>query len=80
MALYFLAMYALGGSFGPLVTGRLSDMLAWRAAAAAGSTLMAEPFKAAGLQQAMLVIPTVALLLAAVLYGGARTIARDSRH
>lgn len=79
-AIYFLAMYALGGSFGPLVTGRLSDMLAWRAAAAAGSTVLAEPFKAAGLQQAMLVLPMVALVLAAVLYGGSRTIVRDARH
>jgi MFS family permease len=80
MALYFLAMYALGGSFGPLVTGRLSDLLAWRAAAEAGSTVMTETYKAAGLHQAMLVIPAAALALAAVLYAGSRTIQRDSRN
>jgi MFS family permease len=38
MAVYFLAMYLCGASFGPLITGRLSDYLARSAAHAAGST------------------------------------------
>src|SRR4029077_12919097 len=50
MAIYFFAMYALGGSIGPVVTGRVSDYVARRAAAGAPVT---EAVKAAGLHQAM---------------------------
>src|SRR6266576_2250952 len=32
MAIYFMAMYLCGASFGPLLTGRISDLLAHRAA------------------------------------------------
>src|SRR5258708_6468177 len=32
MALYFMAMYLCGASFGPLLTGKLSDLFAMRAA------------------------------------------------
>jgi predicted MFS family arabinose efflux permease len=77
MALYFLAMYFCGASFGPLFTGKLSDLLARRAADAAGSLLVTEPFRAIGLQQAMLVMPLLSILLAAVLYFASRTIAKD---
>jgi hypothetical protein len=38
---------------------------------------MTEVFKAIGLHQAMLIIPVLALLLAAVLYCASRTITRD---
>jgi len=78
MAIYFMAMYLCGASFGPLLTGRLSDLMARRAAEAAGSPVT-EAFKAIGLQQAMLVIPVLSLGLAVVLYCGARTIAADMR-
>ncbi len=71
-------MYTLGGSFGPLVTGTLSDTLALRAATAAGSCLVTEQFKAVGLQQAMLVIPALAVGLAIVLWAGARTFLNDA--
>jgi hypothetical protein len=36
-----------------------------------------EPFKAVGLQQALLLIPVLSLLLAGVLWAGSRTIGRD---
>jgi MFS family permease len=77
MAIYFMAMYMCGASFGPLVTGRLSDLLAHRAAALAGSATVTETFRATGLQQGMLVIPVLSAALAFVLYGGSRTIVRD---
>lgn len=77
MAIYFMAMYLLGASFGPLLTGKLSDVLAHRAAAAAGAAGMTEAFRAVGLQQAMLVIPALSLALAFVLYMGSRTIPAD---
>jgi len=77
MAIYFLAMYMCGASFGPLLTGRLSDFLAHRAAAQAGSATVTEALRAVGLQQAMLIIPVLSVVLAAVLYAGSRTIVTD---
>jgi predicted MFS family arabinose efflux permease len=77
MAIYFMAMYMCGASFGPLFTGKLSDMLAHRAAALAGSASVTETFRAVGLQQAMLIIPVLCTALAIVLYMGSRTIIAD---
>jgi len=77
MSIYFMAMYLCGASFGPVITGRLSDVMARRAATLAGSRAVTEAARATGLQQAMLVIPALSLILALVLYAGSRTIARD---
>lgn len=77
MAVYFMAMYLCGASFGPLLTGNLSDRMARRAAAAAGSLQITEAFKAIGLQQAMFVIPVLSVALALVLYAGSRTVGAD---
>ena len=77
MSIYFLAMYLLGASMGPLLTGTLSDWRARVAADVAGSTIVNAQHRAVGLQEAMLVIPVLSLLLAAVLYGGSRTIIAD---
>jgi MFS family permease len=77
MSVYFMFMYLGGASFGPLLTGNLSDRLAHRAAAAAGAVKLTEAFKATGLQQAMIIIPVLSLALGVVLYFGSRTIVRD---
>jgi predicted MFS family arabinose efflux permease len=77
MAIYFMAMYMCGASFGPLLTGKLSDVLAHRAAVLAGSTAVTEAFRATGLQQAMLIIPVLCSALSFVLYMGSRTITAD---
>ncbi len=77
MSVYFMAMYLCGASFGPVITGRLSDVMARRAAAMAGSSVITEAARAVGLQQAMLVIPALSLGLALVLFAGSRTVARD---
>jgi predicted MFS family arabinose efflux permease len=77
MAIYFMAMYMCGASFGPLLTGRLSDFLAHRAAQLAGSATVTEAFRAVGLQQAMLIIPVLSVVLAGVLYAGSRRIVTD---
>jgi predicted MFS family arabinose efflux permease len=74
MALYFMAMYVCGASFGSVITGRISDHYA-RVAAGAGP--ITEAAKATGLQTAMLAIPVVSILLAFVLYMGSRTILGD---
>ncbi|HXM44565.1 MAG TPA: MFS transporter [Bryobacteraceae bacterium] len=77
MAVYFMAMYLCGASFGPFITGWLSDRLALAAAHAAGATKVAEHYRAIGLHQAMYVIPVMSAALALVLYAGSRTIAAD---
>ena len=77
MAIYFMAMYMCGASFGPLLTGRLSDYLAHRAAVRAGSAGLTEAFRAVGLQQAMLIIPVLSVALAFVLYFGSRAMVAD---
>jgi MFS family permease len=77
MALYFLAMYLMGGSYGPVMTGKLSDYFARRAMAEAGVSVLNEHFRAAGLHSAMYVIPLCSVLVAAVLLIAARTVARD---
>jgi MFS family permease len=77
MAVYFLAMYLCGASFGPLITGRLSDYLARSAAHAAGAAAVGEAYRAIGLHQAMYAIPALSAALALALYAGSRTIAAD---
>jgi predicted MFS family arabinose efflux permease len=66
MAVYFVVTYLGGASWGPLITGRLSDFLARR------SLLAAEASRAVGLHDAMYVIPALAVLLSAVLWVAGR--------
>jgi MFS family permease len=70
MAAYYLAMYLCGASFGPLVTGRLSDHFA-RAASASGAA--PEAARAMGLHHAMYLIPVCSVLLAAFLWAAGRS-------
>jgi len=77
MALYFMAMYLCGASFGSIITGGLSDHYARLAAEAAGKTAIDEAARALGLQQALIVIPIVSVALAFVLFMGSRTIIAD---
>ncbi|MGA2040380.1 MAG: MFS transporter [Bryobacteraceae bacterium] len=70
MAVYYLAMYLCGASFGPLVTGRLSDHFA-RAAANSGIAL--EAARAIGLHHAMYLIPVCSAALAGVLWVAGRS-------
>ena len=72
MAVYFMAMYLCGASFGPLVTGGLSDHFAREAAQAAGSGAITEAARAIGLHQAMYAIPALSVALAALLWAAAR--------
>jgi MFS family permease len=74
MAGYLLVTYLGGAAFGPLATGVLSDRLARRAA---GGLAVTEGARAAGLHQAMYLIPAMALVLAVVLWAGARAARRS---
>jgi MFS family permease len=78
MAMYFLVMYLGGASWGTFIIGKLSDRFALHAAHLAGAAGVTETFKAIGLQQALLAIPVLSLALAAVLWAGSRTMARDA--
>ena len=69
MAVYFMAMYLCGASFGPPLTGGLSDYFALRAA---GGGALTEAARAAGSHHAMYIVPVLALTLAGVLWGAAR--------
>jgi MFS family permease len=75
MAVYLLVTYLGGAAFGPLLTGMLSDRLARHAA---GSASVTEAAKAIGLHQAMYVVPALAVVLAAVLWGGARAMREEN--
>ncbi|HLW77923.1 MAG TPA: MFS transporter [Bryobacteraceae bacterium] len=74
MALYFMAMYVCGASFGSAITGRLSDHFA---SVATGGGPITEAARAIGLQQAMVAIPVVSIGLAFVLWMGSRTVHAD---
>ena len=81
MAIYFMAMYLLGASFGPYVVGAISDYFTQNAAIAAGisefSAAALEPFRAAGLRSAMYLVPILSIILMAVLYMASRTVKAD---
>ncbi len=81
MALYFFAMYVLGASFGPVLTGFLSERYTRSAATAAGVVTLTkdalEPFRAAGLHSAMYLVPALGGLLAFVLFAASFTVRRD---
>ena len=76
MAVYFFAMYLLGASLGPVGTGALSDALARRAA---GGGLVDEAARAAGLHQALYVVPLLSAALSLVLLAASRSLPRDRR-
>jgi MFS family permease len=81
MAVYFLAMYVLGASFGPYIIGLISDYFTQQAAIAAGVSAFTvqslEPFRGAGLRSAMYVVPVLSALLTLVLFAASRTVKND---
>jgi MFS family permease len=79
VALYFAGMYLLGGAFGPVVVGGLSDALARSAMAAAGVSEMTDAFRAVGLHDAMFLIPVTLLLTAVFVLLASRSFAADAR-
>jgi MFS family permease len=78
MAIYFFAMYLLGGVLGPVGIGWTSDALARRAAEADGASVVGEAHKALGLHDAMYLIPSLGVVLVVVLFAASRTVARDT--
>jgi len=78
-AVYFAAMYLLGGAFGPAVVGALSDYLALAAMRASGAEAMTEGAKAAGLYGAMYLVPVMLAFTALFIYLASRRFAADAR-
>jgi MFS family permease len=83
MALYFFAMYLVGGAFGPKVTGKVADLLARRAMVEAGVSASTFPvpdqFREIGLHQAFYIVPVLCAGLGVVLFAASRTVAADMR-
>jgi MFS family permease len=77
MAIYFCAMYLLGGSVGPVLTGKLSDHFARLSMITAGESSISDAFRAVGLHDAMYVIPLCSFILSMVLFAATRTVSRD---
>ncbi len=89
MAIYFCAMYALGGALGTPVIWHLSDHFTRSAAIAESPSLeldnldrdqlhkALEPYRPEGLHAAMYALPVATLLLSLSLFAAARTVGRD---
>ena len=77
MAIYFFAMYLLGGAVGPVLTGKLSDHFARLSMITAGESSITDAFRAVGLHDAMYVIPLCSFILSLVLFAATRTVSRD---
>jgi MFS family permease len=79
MALYFAAMYLLGGAAGPLVVGGLSDRYAHEAMRMAGASTLAEAHRATGLYSAMALVPLMLALTTVFLLLAMRRYPADAR-
>src|SRR5690606_22889930 len=88
MALYFFAMYLLGGALGPMALGIVSDHYAYEAAVAAGANVQGlsgqaltealKDYAPQGLHGAFYMVPLICGALAVVLAAGARTVTADA--
>ncbi|QJY46065.1 spinster family MFS transporter [Pseudonocardia broussonetiae] len=75
IALFFAAFYLLGGAFGPVIAGALSDTFAAAAPAGAAGALSSE---AVGLHDALRLLVPAALAVAALgMFGASRAVERD---
>ncbi len=77
MAIYFFAMYLLGGVLGPLVPGLLSDRIALQLAEAAGVSAPTALHRATGLHDALYLVPVLDGVLVLVLIAASLTVKRD---
>ncbi len=76
-ALYFAAMYLLGGALGPVGVGALSDYFAHAAMTAAGGSDL-NAYKAAGLHQALYLVPICLAITAVFVFQASRRFPKDA--
>ncbi|BAT59703.1 hexuronate transporter [Variibacter gotjawalensis] len=79
MAIHFGALYILGGAWGSMVVGGLSDYYAHQAMEAAGATKMAEIYKATGLHDAMFLVPICLVATGVAIFFASRTLPADAK-
>ncbi|MCO5063476.1 MAG: MFS transporter [Rhizobiaceae bacterium] len=79
MAIFAAAINLVGGAFGPLFVGLLSDHYATQAMMGAGGMQMLDEFRAIGLHQAMAIVPIALLLTAFGCLLAIRTFPTDAR-
>lgn len=78
MGLYFACMYLLGGAFGPVVIGALSDFFSQDAMLDAGAVEMTEAFKAVGLHASLMLIPVALLMTGFFIFMASRHFVKES--
>lgn len=79
VAVYFAGMYLLGGAFGPVVVGALSDSLARAAMRETGATVLTDELRAIGLHDAMYLVPVTLLLTGVFVFLASRSFVADAR-
>lgn len=79
VAVFFAALYLLGGAFGPMVMGYVSDISAHRAMLAEGATAMSDANRAAGLHGAFLLVSVSLAIASVALFIASRTFPADAR-
>lgn len=79
MAVFFAALYLLGGAFGPMVMGYVSDIYANSAMVAEGATELNEFHRAAGLHGAFILVPISLAITAVAIFFASRTFPADAR-
>lgn len=79
MAVFFAAMYLLGGAFGPIVVGKVSDIYARSAMAAEGATEISATHAALGLHGAFILVPIALAITAFAIFMAMRAFPADAR-
>lgn len=79
VAIFFAAFYLLGGAFGPVVMGYLSDIYSSGAMLAEGATELNDFHRAAGLHGAFILVPISLALTAVAMFIASRTFPEDAR-
>ncbi len=77
-AVYSVFLYLLGGAFGPVLVGALSDRFAMAAAAARGALQVDAAARAVGLHDALYLVPAAVLVTGAGLLAAATTVKADA--
>ena len=77
-ALYSALLYLLGGAFGPVLVGALSDHFAIAAMVAEGAPQVSAAARAVGLHDALYLVPAAVLVTGAGLLAAATTVKADA--
>lgn len=79
VALFFAALYLLGGAFGPIVIGYISDHYAQAAMLADGATELSEFHRGVGLHTAFILVPISLAITSVAIFIAAWTFPADAR-